>query len=116
MDVEAAATGKEKYNDPLTWWCTMHTRFPILWRLAQVYLAIPATSVPSETAFSHAGHIVTPHCSQLKPETVSDLLLLNRNGCMLDDIQISTMLFFITILSSHIILCSMLFFIAIVVS
>jgi hypothetical protein len=68
------------YNDPFIWWKIMHERFPILWRLAQIYLAIPATSAASESAFSHAGNVVTPDRSNLKPETVTALLFLNRNG------------------------------------
>ncbi|KAL4008530.1 hypothetical protein ACER0C_002382 [Sarotherodon galilaeus] len=46
-------------NDPLTWWKNNATRFPTLANLAKSYLAVPATSTPSEGLFSVAGNIVT---------------------------------------------------------
>ncbi|KAK0151906.1 Endoplasmic reticulum export factor CTAGE5 [Merluccius polli] len=42
----------------------------------QKYLCIPATSAPSERAFSYGGNIVTCHWSLLKPETVDKLVFL----------------------------------------
>jgi len=53
---DATVTVDEKKESPLVWWKNNITRYPIL-RLAKKYLAIPATSVPSERAFSIAGHI-----------------------------------------------------------
>jgi hypothetical protein len=41
--------GKE---DPLSWWKSHRVAFPTLWKLAQVYLAIPATSTGPRMAFS----------------------------------------------------------------
>ena len=66
-------------TDPLNWWRLYQTNFPRLARLAQKYFCIPATSAPSERAFSIGGNIVTCHRSLLKPETVDKLVFLANN-------------------------------------
>ena len=43
------------------------------------YLAIPATSVPAEHAFSEAGHIVNQKRSCLLAENVNKLVFLAEN-------------------------------------
>lgn len=45
--------------DPLKWWKTHEHLYPHVGMLAQRYLAVPGTSVPSEKVFSMAGDIVT---------------------------------------------------------
>ena len=62
---EKARAEVRKYTDeemscetPLHWWKVNSTRYPYLTYIAKKYLAIPATSVPAERAFSVAGHIV----------------------------------------------------------
>ncbi|XP_047656263.1 E3 SUMO-protein ligase ZBED1-like [Tachysurus fulvidraco] len=66
-------------TDPLDWWRLYQANFPRVARLAQKYLCIPATSAPSERAFSFGGNIVTCHRSLLKPETVDKLVFLANN-------------------------------------
>ena len=51
----------------LMWWKTNNIRFPVLSKLARKYLAIPATSTPSERLFSEAGNIMTIKKTQLAP-------------------------------------------------
>ena len=66
-------------DSPLEWQKKNHTRFPYLSVLAKKYLAVPATSVPAERAFSIAGHIVSQKRSCLLPENVNRLVFLAEN-------------------------------------
>jgi hypothetical protein len=65
--------------DPLTWWRERARTYPIISHLAKKYLAIPASSVPSERIFSLAGNIVTKKRANLKPENVDRLIFLHKN-------------------------------------
>ena len=65
-----AAESATLEEDPLIWWKRNVKRYPALSCLAQKYLAISATSVPSERAFSCAGNIVNKKQSCLLPDTV----------------------------------------------
>ena len=64
---------------PLKWWRENAKYYPMLSRLAKVFLSIPATSVPSERVFSTAGDIVTAERAQLLPENVDRLVFLKKN-------------------------------------
>ena len=72
-------TLKTKDFNPLTWWRTNCTLFPMLSSLVRKYLCVPATSTPSERVFSTAGNLVTQKRSMLKPETVDMLVFLHAN-------------------------------------
>ena len=66
-------------SDPLLWWKTNEPFFPFTSKLARHYLAIPATSVPSERVFSTAGDIVTASRSALSADNVDKLIFLAKN-------------------------------------
>ena len=66
-------------EDPLLWWSKNSPRYPNLTVLAKKYLAIPATSVPAERAFSTAGNIVNQKRACLLPENVNLLVFLAEN-------------------------------------
>lgn len=66
-------------TDPLDWWMKHEKRFPLVAKLARKYLCIPATSSPSERAFSKSGTIVTCHRASLKPTRVNQLVFLALN-------------------------------------
>jgi hypothetical protein len=54
-------------EDILKWWQEHQVQFPILARIAQDYLAIPGSSVPSERVFSSMRHIGTDFRNSLSP-------------------------------------------------
>ncbi|KAK2369707.1 zinc finger BED domain-containing protein DAYSLEEPER [Trifolium repens] len=47
--------------DIVGWWKANSTRYPILESIAREVLAIPATTVASEFAFSTGGRVVSDH-------------------------------------------------------
>lgn len=80
-NTEYAAFLREQVSilDPLEWWRCNSLRFPTLAKLAQQYLSIPATEVPSERAFSAAGATVTKLRAALEPEVVDACVFLHKN-------------------------------------
>ncbi|XP_046332731.2 E3 SUMO-protein ligase ZBED1-like [Haliotis rufescens] len=66
-------------DSSLSWWKTKEDKYPRLAQLAKMMLCIPATSVPSERAFSTAGDIVSHQRASMKPENVDILLFLKKN-------------------------------------
>ena len=70
----------ERKSDPLL--CN-GGQFPHVMEVAQKYLAIPGSSVPSERLFSKAGEVVSQRRSCLKPKTVDMILFLNKNFVLL---------------------------------
>ncbi|XP_057216122.1 E3 SUMO-protein ligase ZBED1-like [Triplophysa rosa] len=69
----------ESEVDPLGWWKVHEANFPRVSQLARKYLCIPATSAPSERAFSTGGNIVTCQRATLKPDKVNQLVFLSKN-------------------------------------
>lgn len=81
---EIAAYSEEallrKDSDPRCWWQTVGSfRCPSLAKLCLKYLAIPATSVPSERAFSVAGEVVSAKRERLLPDHMEQLVFLHDN-------------------------------------
>ncbi len=66
-------------ENPLAWWRSNEHKYPHIAKLAQHYLAVPGTSVPSERVFSTAGDIVTASRSHLLAENVDKLIFLQKN-------------------------------------
>ena len=54
--------------------------YPILSILARKYLAIPATSAPSERIFSQAASIITRNRNRLTKDTFKMIMLLKNWG------------------------------------
>lgn len=69
---------KQIPNDPLAWWAKRKGKFKTLERLARKYLAIPASSVPSESLFSTAGRVANRN-TNLGDAALNACLLVNRN-------------------------------------
>ena len=82
LDTEGLSIGLEGggYRNPLKWWKDFGTRqFPILWKLAEVFLAIPATSAPSERIWSRASQVLTIRRANLDEEITSGIMFVKEN-------------------------------------
>jgi len=66
-------------SDPLVWWNLHSKKFPILSELSRVYLAVAATSTPSERLFSDAGNLLTNKRTRTLPELFKRMIFLKRN-------------------------------------
>ena len=66
-------------GNPLVWWRDNQKHYPRLAQLTRKFLCIPATSVPSERAFSVAGHVVNEKRACLLPENVNMLVFVGEN-------------------------------------
>ena len=53
--------------DVLSWWKTNGIKYPIMSEIARDILAIPISTVASESSFSTRGRIVGPHQNRLLP-------------------------------------------------
>lgn len=63
----------------LEWWKKNESYFPRLSQVANIFLAVPASSVPSERIFSTAGETVNKKRSRLHCANVDLLIFLNKN-------------------------------------
>ena len=64
---------------PVSWWKSRSSVYPNLARTARYYLCVPATSVPSERAFSLSGNIISKKRVRLHPDNVNMLCFLHAN-------------------------------------
>lgn len=65
------------FPNPLDWWRRKQDKFPILATMAAKYLAIPATSAPSERVFSVAGLTIRNQRANLDPYGAGDIVFLH---------------------------------------
>ena len=63
---------------PLDWWKVEWKRMPLLAVVAQKYLGICATSIPSEGVFSLGGHLVSQKRNSLKSDKVINMNILGQ--------------------------------------
>ena len=66
-------------TDPLEWWKFRQSSYPLLTKTFRHYFNIPATSVPSERAFSLCSNVITKKRTRLLPENVNIITLLHDN-------------------------------------
>ena len=69
---------KEQCN-VLQWWKENKRTLPYMFKAAQSYLHIPATSVPSERIFSLAGYVVRDRRSKMLAVNVNKMIFLKKN-------------------------------------
>ena len=70
---------RKVFNDPLVWWKQNQGMFPILAKLAMKYLAVQATSAPSERVFSQAQLMIRANRARMGPEIAGKLLFVKMN-------------------------------------
>lgn len=65
--------------EPLVWWRQKEPRFPRVARLAKKYLALPASSAPSERIFSKMNAVVDKRRASLDPDRVERIVFIKQN-------------------------------------
>jgi hypothetical protein len=76
MDEYLRAPVADSDVDVLEWWKQNSNMYPCLARIARDYLAIPATSVPAERAFSGGADLVTDKRGSLGEDTIQACMCL----------------------------------------
>ncbi|XP_057246785.1 zinc finger BED domain-containing protein DAYSLEEPER-like [Beta vulgaris subsp. vulgaris] len=82
--LESATEPEDNAFDVLDWW-KRDKHYPTLKKIAKDILAIPVSSVASESAFSMGGRAVSAHRSRLHSQTVEALMCLQN--WMIDDVK-----------------------------
>jgi len=62
--------------DIISWWQFVGIKYPTLRKIARDIMAIPVTTVASESVFSTSGRVICPHRSKLAPKTVEGLMCM----------------------------------------
>ena len=79
LRLKLPGAGGYLFNDPLKWWSENCGLYPILAGLARIYLALQATSAPSERVFSVASRLISNKRASLEPEIAGKLLYVSEN-------------------------------------
>ncbi|KAJ4702657.1 Zinc finger BED domain-containing protein [Melia azedarach] len=75
--------------DILSWWRVNQCQYPLLSKIARDILAIPVSTVNSESAFNAGGRVVSLHRRRLHPNTV-EALMCTQSWLRQDDKPILT--------------------------
>jgi hypothetical protein len=67
------------FGNPLSWWKQNAVRFPYVANAARIYLAIPATSAPSERIWSRAARVLSLRRASLNYELVERIMFIKEN-------------------------------------
>ncbi|KAL0423837.1 UNVERIFIED_CONTAM: putative AC transposase [Sesamum radiatum] len=78
MYLEESLLPRARDFDILNWWKTNGVKFPTLQKMARDILAIPVSTVVSESAFSSSGKLINPHRNRLHHTTVEALMCSRR--------------------------------------
>ena len=82
--LETKAKQPDMGEDPLPWWKSQASRFPILSSLARKFLAIPAASAAVERMFSYTGNRVGKKDANLGDDALLSLMLVRSLSKFVD--------------------------------
>ena len=71
---------------PFNWWFNKKNKYPVLSKIARIFLAIPATSTSSERLFSDAGNLMTSKRSNMDSELFKRIMFLKKNAMKVENI------------------------------
>ena len=74
-----ACMKQKEGGDVIRWWRKNKLQYPGLYQLAKNLLIVPASSAPSERAFSSAGRTVTKLTNRLTGDHVDAITFLHMN-------------------------------------
>ena len=69
---------------PLRWWASRAATYPVLSQMARVYLAVPASSAPSERVFSTGTLVLSDRRRRLEETRVARLMFMKHNMRLYD--------------------------------
>jgi hypothetical protein len=72
---------------PFNWWLNKKNKYPVLTKMARIFLAIPATSTSSERLFSDAGNLMTSKRTRIDSELFKRMMFLKRNATKVTSIH-----------------------------
>jgi hypothetical protein len=67
------------YNCPLSWWKSSASWYKNLGKLVIKYLAVPATSAPSEHIWSRAARVLTAKQNRMKEDVTAAMMYCREN-------------------------------------
>ena len=74
LDEDPVEASLEDEYDILAWWKANGPKYPILARLARDVLAVPISTVPSESAFSTGGRTLSAVRNSLGDDSIEALI------------------------------------------
>ncbi|KAL9679308.1 hypothetical protein QQ045_017166 [Rhodiola kirilowii] len=75
---ESSEDPSNKNFNLLDWWKETASRYSILSKISKDIIAVPASTVASESAFSLGSRVVNPFRATLTPKMVDGLVCLNN--------------------------------------
>ena len=69
----------DAFNNTLKWWKENCTKYPYVANIARKYLAIPATSAPSEQVLSCLARILSLRRAHLIDDLVGHMMYVKEN-------------------------------------
>nr|GEV57791.1 hypothetical protein [Tanacetum cinerariifolium] len=64
--------------DLLAWWTKNGFKYPTLERIARDILAIPISTIASESTFNTSGRLISPHRSRIRQKTLEALMCAQK--------------------------------------